>query len=199
MTIQLTDQTRLRTICNHEAGHYIVARELSFKTDGLMILIESMGGHSGYAAIQPWTSEIYNIEDSIHYLKRRIQVLYAGAIAESTEKNRKYDSNHALHEWQLGGSIDDYAKIRELTQTLRNVMYPNTTNEDKVQKELTLINNELCEKTGAIITMRLKLVFGISSMIFKKVKLYNTEYKLKESEINNIQNIRKLYIDSKGS
>ena len=91
--------------------------------------------------------------------------------------------------------MNDHAKIRELVQTLRNINYPLTIDQPNAQKELDVIDLDLIKKAGAIISTRLKLIQGIGDMLFQKVKLYNTQYELKEDEINTIPNIRKLYID----
>ena len=102
MTINQQDQKRIKLICNHEAGHYIVGRELSFKTHGITIVVQPFQGHSATAVIEPWTPSIDDLQKLRIYLERRIQVLFAGAIAEAMDENGKYDSDYALKEWRTG-------------------------------------------------------------------------------------------------
>lgn len=197
--IQPYDQSRIRLICNHEAGHYIVGRELEFKTHGIKILVQPNHGHFGEAIIEPWTAKITNFPKLINYLERRVQVLYAGAIAESMDENGDYNSLKALKEWESGASMNDHAKIRELVQALRNIKFPNTITQPEAQKELTQLDTELIEKAGSIVSKRLELIFGVGDLLFQKVKYYDTNYELPEKEINEIRNIRKFYIDSSDS
>jgi len=196
-SINPQDQKRIKRICNHEAGHYIAGRELSFKTHGITIIVQPFQGHSATAVIEPWTKDIDDFDNLRNYLERRIQVLYAGAISEAIDESGNYDANYALKEWQIGGATNDHAKIRELVQTLRNINYPKTEDQQRAQKELDFLDDDLIKKAGAIITTRLKLVQGIGDMLYQKVKLYNTKYELTEDEINAVPNIKKLYIDKR--
>jgi len=88
-------------------------------------------------------------------------VLYAGVISESTNKDGNYDSEYVLNQWRNDGGKDDYAKIRELVQTLRNIKYPNTTNIDQIQNELDVIDNQLIQDVGSIILERLDIIRGV--------------------------------------
>jgi len=195
MTIQYTDTNRIRRVCNHEAGHYIVARELLFTTHGIAVLFNLMQGHSGHAVIEPWTPNITSVTELSGYLERRIKVLFAGAISEAMEVTGKYDADHACKEWKTGGSTNDHSKIRELVQTLRNIKYPQTTDEPTAQIELTQIDEDLIQETGKIVHNRIELIKGIGDMLFQKVKEYDVKYELLETEINEVKRIRELYID----
>jgi hypothetical protein len=195
MTIQHTDINRIKRICNHEAGHYIVARELSFTTHGIAVLFNPIQGHSGHALIEPWTPNITSVTELTGYLERRIKVLFAGAISEAMEVTGKYDADYACGEWETGGSTNDHSKIRELVQTLRNIKYPETNDEATAQIELTQIDEDLIKQTGAIVYSRIELIHGIGDMLFQKVKEYNVKYELLETEINKVKRIRELYID----
>lgn len=195
MMIQSTDTERIKRVCNHEAGHYIVARELFFTTHGIGVQFSLGQGHSGHAVIEPWTSGISNINELETYLERRIRVLYAGAIAEAMDIEGNYHEDYALKEWKTGGSTNDHAKIRELVQTLRNIKYPQTTDEPTAQTELTKIDEDLIQQTGEIVHNRIELIYGIGDMLFQKVKGYNVKYELLETEINKVIRIRELYID----
>lgn len=195
MKIQQTDIQRIIRICNHEAGHYIVSRELKFITGGIKVNIKSMHEHISGAGIEPWTPNINNVNNIVEYLERRIKVLYAGVIAEATNKLGKYDSAYALNEWRKRGGKDDYAKIRELVQTLRNIKYPDTAESNKIQNELDKIDTKLIQEAGAIIMDRFELIQGVGDSIYRKIKNYNKDYELTEEEINKISKIRELYID----
>lgn len=191
MNIHSKDLVRIENICNHEAGHYIAGRELNFITQGISIEV-NINGHCGESVIEPRTMGIDNFQKLGEYLRRRIKVLYAGVISESFDKEDC--SNYALKEWRTGGGMNDYAKIKELTQTLRNILYPETELESQAQTELDKIDKELFDESIKIVTERRELIRGISSMLLEKVKEYDKKYFLTESEINNVQNIKELYL-----
>lgn len=192
MQIRNIDLERINRVCRHEAGHYIVARELLFKTNGISAKFQQ-NGHSAHAILEPWTHSVTNIEEVQKYLERRIQVLYSGAIAEAMNINGEYNSEFALNEWNNGGSINDYAKIRELIQALRNIRYPDTKDKETAQNELDEIDGNLIQKSGEVITNRLKLIYDIADSLALKIKDYNIEYQLTESEINQIKSITEYY------
>lgn len=187
--IRKSDHERIRRICTHETGHYVVGRELSFKTHGIEIQIQYPQGHLGQAGIDLWTPNISSLGELKDYLERRIKVLYAGAIAESFDDDANYDSEYALNEWTSGGSINDYAKIRELVQVFRNISYPDTSNESKVQEELTQIADPLINETLAIVERHFESIRRISDRLFSKVEFYSGKYDLGESEIDPIYEI----------
>lgn len=195
MDIQPTQRDRIIKICNHEAGHYIASRELKFFTGGINVNITSFQSHSAGAGIEPWSPNIDSVDKIVEYLERRAKVLYAGVIAEATDRKGKYDSDFALNEWRNGGGKDDYSKIRELVQTLRNIKYPDVINPDDVQKGLDEIDTEMIQNAGKIVMERLDLIQGVGESIYRKIKKYNVNYELSEDEINNIPKIRELYID----
>lgn len=193
MRIHQHDSIRIRKVCNHEAGHYILAREMKFKTHGISAKFDFPLGHSGSAGCEPWKPSIESSEDIGNYLERRVQILYAGVIAEAMDKEGNYDSDYALNEWRNGGGKDDYSKFRELIHVLRNIKHPNTIDEQEVQKQLDNIDNDLIQKTGEIVHKRIALIHGVGHSLFRKVQEYNTEYELSENEINQIQMIKRLY------
>jgi hypothetical protein len=73
-------------IGRHGAGHYIVALVFGFRAGDLTLkMIGPIEGHEAGAGIklgQPLT----NREDILQYLKKRVQVLYAGVLAEALQK-----------------------------------------------------------------------------------------------------------------
>jgi hypothetical protein len=64
MKIQQNDYERIKKICNHEAGHYIVASENLFKTHGISTNFSFPQGHSGESVIDPWIPNIKTIIDT---------------------------------------------------------------------------------------------------------------------------------------
>ena len=195
MPIEQFDQRRIRKICNHEAGHYIVAREMSFETNGIAAMFQPRIGHSGETHIQLWKHSIASLAELTAYLEKRLKILHAGAIAEAMDVQGKYDIEYARKACKEGSSAMDNAKIRELTHILRDTRYPDTSDEELAQQQLAEIGDELTQQAGAIIYDRIGLIHGVGDMLFRKVEEYNIKYELTEAEIDSIPIIRQLYLD----
>jgi hypothetical protein len=193
MKIHQNDFSRIKKVCNHEAGHYILAREMKFKTHGISATFTFPQGHSGSSGSEPWTPLITSVQDIEDYLERRVQVLYAGVISEAMDIKGNYNSDYALNEWRNGGGKDDYSKFRELIQVLRNIKHPETNDQQNAQKQLDFIDNLLIQKTGGIVHNRIELIYEVGDFLFRKVKEYNIKYELTEDEINQIPSIKTLF------
>jgi hypothetical protein len=102
------------------------------------------------------------------------------------DENGNYNSKYALNEWQNGGSMNDYAKIRELIHVLRNINFPDTVDELEAQSQLDEISERLIQESGKIVLERIKLIHSIGDSLFNKIKEYDVRYELTEDEINKI-------------
>ena len=98
--------------------------------------ISQISGHYGEAIVILPKERIDNYDKLKIYLNQRIQILYAGVIAESMNLDRSYNTEYALNEWRNGGGMIDYAKVRELTHVLRNITYTECSNEKVYQQQL---------------------------------------------------------------
>jgi len=183
MTIWGSDLERIQRVCMHEAGHLIVARRLNFKTGGISVLFHPRSGHSGESIVEIHES-IRNVIDLQVYLRKRIQVLYAGVFAEASW-NGSYDATYAEQEWkQLGGMID-HAKIKELTHLLRCSLHPELVGEEEANAQLEQIGKELIKKCGDLVMDNLDLIKALSEKLALKVTEYSKYYDLTEIEIDN--------------
>lgn len=194
MPINPIDDTRLLCICMHEAGHLVVAKELMFTTHGLTIKI-SYEGHYANAGIEPLTTGVIDIEHLMTYLNRRIKVLYAGVYAEAVDADGSFDHKRIKYELENGCATNDYSKIRELLQTLRNVAHPDTTDERQANCEIALSKSTLMEETSRIIENRYKVIKAIAEALVQKVTNYNLQYELTETEISQIPEVEEFLND----
>jgi hypothetical protein len=177
------DHERIRRICNHEAGYHVAARVMRFQTGGISAAVVRSAGHSANSNILLWKESIPDQDRLIDYLERRIKVLYAGTIAESMDVQGNYDQDHALYQWRLGGSMGDYAKIRELVQLIRTVRHPQPADEQKAQEQLNQIDLRLLTDAVGIIRNKIAVVYGIGDGLYQKIQEYNVQYVLTEMEI----------------
>lgn len=194
MPINPIDNTRLLCICMHEAGHLVVAKELKFTTHGLTIRI-SYERHYANAGIEPFTTGVTDIEHLITYLNRRIKVLYAGVYAESVNADGSFDHKRINNELENGGATNDYSKIRELLQTLRNVSYPKTVESGQANFEISLSKSTLMQEASRIIENRYKVIKAIAEALVQKVTNYNVQYELTETEISQIPEVEEFLND----
>lgn len=186
------EKYRISRLCNHEAGHLIVSKIFGFKTDGISLIVNPGVGHSGEATTILPKKGIDNIDKLIIYLNERIQILYAGVIAEATDINKNYNQDYALNEWRNGGGKVDHAKVRELTHVLRNITNPDTYVDKKHQEELDELDSINFDNAVQIVFDNIELIHEVGKLLSNKVILYNTNYDLSESELNELEKIEKL-------
>ncbi|MQP53293.1 MULTISPECIES: hypothetical protein [unclassified Flavobacterium] len=177
------DKIRAEKICIHEAGHLIASKLLGFKTNGISIKIYPTIGHSGEATIILPTPEITNNDKLIEYLEKRVQILYAGVIAQFTDIDKNFDNENALKEWRNGGGMVDYAKVRELTHILRNIKYPTTSEEDEQQLELDKLDQVNFANSVKIVFENIIEIHRIGKLLSYKVLQYDITYTLTEDEL----------------
>lgn len=176
-------------IGQHEVGHYITARVLGFKTGAITLVIHDLNGaHCGGTEIVPCCG-LRNLQSIEDYLERRITVLYAGALAESLSKG-KIDNNYAINLMRHGGSQNDYAKARELIQTLRNIRFPDTIAEEDVQKELDVLDNQLWNKAADIVLAESAIIEGLGNRLAGDIKHTNELVTLSAAELEVLPVIR---------
>ena len=132
---------RALQIARHECGHYIAARALGFETGALSVELLYPNGHRGGALIT-LPHPLRSIVEACSYLERRIQILYAGVLAESL-KDGKINEEKAREYVSTGGS-EDFAKVKELTHLLRNFRYC-----DEPVAEAQRHLDEICERLWA--------------------------------------------------
>lgn len=144
----MEEEQQIHRICRHEVGHLIIAREMGFTTYDLKVTYHPKGHHAS-SEIDLWTPHISDISSVIEYMQKRLMVLYAGAMAESFDRDGNYNGKHAINEWKNGGAMNDWAKIRELIQLLRNLKFPETTDPEQIDNQLNDIEYDICNRTGS--------------------------------------------------
>ncbi|WP_283184640.1 peptidase M41 [Pseudomonas svalbardensis] len=144
-------------IAHHEMGHYVVARALGFATGGVSLTVTMDLRHQGGASISLARS-ISSMEAMREHLEARMMVLFAGAMGQALVSKHSLDKRvdkskaTAILKGELGAE-QDYAKIRELRQLLRNIAYPDTvpTSSDRITAELKEITDRVWFRTQTIV------------------------------------------------
>jgi len=150
MIIDTYSKERFRLYANHEAGHLVVSKVLGFKVGDIELTITNINGNHSASAIIELDEPIKNIEDVVDYCERRVQVLYAGAFAESLTNN-EIDNDKALNSWKNGGK-SDFDKLRESIRIIRNIKFPEHTDSDDIQAGIDEIDSELVNKSAQLVS-----------------------------------------------
>jgi hypothetical protein len=159
-------RTKVLAFAKHEAGHYVVGRKLGFDAgDAYLTMLDGHGGHSGCVKMvlaQP-VRDFAAVHD---YLKRRLAVLYAGAVSQSIV-NGKPDQkvfNQCLQE----GAAGDKNKADELLHLLRNMLFPNSPEGDWA-KQLLDLETEAVQAAENIITKDQQAVDELANTLNERV------------------------------
>jgi hypothetical protein len=172
----------------HEAGHHVVGRALGFKTGSCSIKIigpvdEHIGGTEIVVA-RPLSSP----GDILTYLENRVQVLYAGALAQSL-KNGKVDHEAALECIRNHSGRNDYAKAKELIHLIRNIRFLEARDENDIQKQLDIINTELWNKAAEHVESDYEIIQGLGTRLADEVKAVNIKFELHAKVIDSLPKI----------
>jgi hypothetical protein len=126
-------------------------------------------------------------DDSVSaYLRKRVQVLYAGALAEALINGRVHQEN-SLEYIRIGGAID-YAKARELIHLIRNIEFGATENNEIAQTQLDKLDLELWNQAAGIVEQKHAFIEGLGSRLASEVKHIGTLYTISETELSTLSN-----------
>lgn len=177
MAIELPSHLRdtARALAQHEMGHYVVGRVLGYRTGEVSIELVDWNHYRGGAAI--FLAEGLRGGSVRDYLERRVQVLYAGAQAQTLRRNlpdSKVDEEAAIEiiENPTQGAEQDHAKTRELINIIRNIRHPNTPlpNDDEVNQQLKVISNDLWGRTKDLVDAHANVIVGLAQNLSDRVK-----------------------------
>jgi hypothetical protein len=111
-----------------------------FAASGITLRVGAKGDIAGGAEMSP-ARAVRSTEDVEKFLRDRIAVLYAGAIAQCSK--RKVVDCDALEVSLKTNAAGDHVKIIELLALLRNLIYPDTESVEAQNIELTRLDTEL--------------------------------------------------------
>jgi hypothetical protein len=181
----MIDEERVARICQHEAGHYLTAKILGFRTCGITIqLTDPVVGHIADSTLV-LASKLIDIDSIKDYLERRIQVLNSGAIAESIQGGA-ISNEVALASMESVGSMNDYARVRDLIQLLRSVRYPEASSDAEIQAGLKQIADDLWTRTHELVGGEMQRVVALAKFLATKIEAVGTVYGFNEDEISSI-------------
>lgn len=175
------DPRRALAIARHEFGHYVVARALGFQTGEISLTLNFPDGHRGEASVT--LSRPVSPAEISDYLEKRVQILYAGALAEALVK-QTVDQDLALTLIADRGAQQDHAKARELIQLLRNCRFPTTTDYEQAEAELAAIDLELWNKAAELVEFHAEDIHGLAGRLISEIKAYDQKVTLSATELD---------------
>jgi hypothetical protein len=163
----------------HEAGHFVVSRALGFKTgDIALTIVTSEGGYEG-GAETILTVPSVTCEEVMSYLERRVQILFAGALAQSLRRGTGTIDQKMAEECVNSQACKiDYAKARELIHLIRNIRYPQDITDEEMNGHLSIITEELWRKAATCVEFDYELIESIGQRLSSKVKAIGIEARL---------------------
>ncbi len=106
------------------------------------------------------------IEDVKKFLEDRVQILYAGSLAQSLQR-RKVDDK-AASKFLLSTASDDFSKVRELLKVLVGIKKPGAT-PDEFQAELTKTKDNLFNRSAKIVEKHADLIVDTAVFVMGKL------------------------------
>jgi hypothetical protein len=143
-TFMEEQREQARGMAYHEAGHLCVAKQLGFKTDGMVLDPGPLVGQGG--ARLRLQEELKTVEEIRDYLRRRVKVLFAGSIAEAVVFEGA-GSERAVEIIKNQGK-DDCRKATEFIQLLCNITLPLDQNDESGKQHLS---DELWRETFKLV------------------------------------------------
>lgn len=185
---------QVQSVAMHEAGHYVVARALGFRCEGLSVeLGRRMGAttHRGRSFIHVGE----DVGDSVGiaaFIERRVQVLLAGVMAQSLEDSGLVDQGAALRRLEVESRID-LARFEELTALLRNIHHGADQGVDFGARQTAELKDECWDRAVALVEQEQALIRGLAATLARRVKEIGVEYRLTEEDIHGMDAMQKRF------
>lgn len=192
MQPQQVTRERAFLIAKHECGHWLMATRLGFVAHDIEITITDLvRGHRGEASITLQT-ELKSVAEVRSYGRRRIGVLFAGALAESLLPDGQINWQYAIGqlEGEQGGAKDDFSKIRELLRILRSIEFQSPGSEEEHETQLKALQTPLWDRSADIIERDHEVLLGMAQSIVSRFKGIGVPFGMKEQEIRELPSIK---------
>lgn len=157
-------------LARHEMGHWVIARRLGFVPCSVTALIHLNGGRDGGSEII-LSENINSIEEIILYLERRIQVCWAGVVAEALGGGNtavKVDPAYARSLLKEAGGRTDAKVARELLHCLRNLRGASLQGDCATQ--FGAIFSDLWGKTIDIVEQHSEIILALASNLSERIR-----------------------------
>jgi hypothetical protein len=172
-----------RDYVRHECGHLVVAKALGFVTGGIIVQREV-----AWAEIDQYFS-CPSIESVSDHLMRRVQVLYAGAVAQTIQgKEIDQEACNNLFDGAppYNTAAHDFAKIKELLRLWIAIRYP-TASYARFEKQLGKAVVVLSNSAAKIVIREAVLIHAITDAVNRAYTQWNRVHKKGRFEFTQAQ------------
>lgn len=148
----------------YEFGHYLVSRILGFRPGAVTLakpLLTSTGGTAELDLMLP----LKTFPDVISYCERRIEVLFAGVLAEALE-NGVVDNERAIRYAETSGA-NDFTKAHEHLNLLRNCLHERSPSAE-ANLEIQQISDRLWQEACILVTAEGELIQQLAGELVRK-------------------------------
>ena len=140
----------------HECGHLRVARSLGFPTGGI-----HFSATEAEASIDLLVS-LKTIDEVLELIERRVQVLYAGSLAENLIRPKVQED--VVNKPLMSTAANDFAKVRELLRMWVGLKYPDVT-DSTFHEKLTQVNEKLYSKAAKLVEDNARLIVDLAVLV----------------------------------
>lgn len=186
-------QEYVLAIARHEAAHWIVGWRLGASMGAITMRLDHEPGtdslRSDCHATGDRLESISTVPEIEEHLRRRVRALMAGAIAQ-LPMDAPATIPEAMRIWQNEGQ-DDYAKIREFCQLLRNIQY-GEVDRNTALHQLNEISASLFQATVMDVQEAKAAIVELAERMTSAVKEFNRSYVFSSEEICSLASIKAL-------
>lgn len=155
----------------HESGHWVASRQLGFASGDLTARLLSHRfppGREGAASIN-LVEDLHSIDGTVAYLERRIQVCWAGVLAETLDRHRTgVDTDEACRLLNGDAGRSDARVAQELNQLLRNLK--GSSHACDPLSQLKELSDGLWLRTIRIVEDQRELILGLADNLTQRIR-----------------------------
>lgn len=191
----------IHMLARHEAGHYVAARCLGFTAGDIKLRIVGcpeiyegttvcLPRHHGGCYIEA-TEHLRTVEKVVDWLERRIQVLYAGSLAQAMESD-SVDRDLAKEILKANGSADMKA-INHFMALLRNILHPVDVLLEQIEPAMEALSQRLWEHAIALVEREASVIKGLAEVVARIAIHYTNNGVLSAEKIQRLEVIQKRF------
>lgn len=192
MKIEAEFKKQLYYIGLHEAGHYIVATHLGFQCEDISATVYNLNKDHIASTITILDKSLPNHNSVIDYCEKRVQMLYAGSLAQSLVDN-KINLDRLKAAFKSEG-VSDLEKVVELVTIVRGCKYPDIIGAENIIAYSKQIDQELLNKSAKIVLDNQTLIFEIGQLLIEGLNTFGEKFILKKAKIQSLPKFREKFI-----
>jgi len=171
-----------RGLCKHEAGHYVIGVVNGFDMGTCKVRLGMQpGARHGESEIFPF-QPLLSPSDVQTYIRRRIEVLYAGCLAEAELGGKVVESVFSSCIRQAANQ--DHAKARELLYVLGNFCAPVSARLEQRKDFANKLDLEVLNAAESKVLANIERINKVADALRAKLTAFDVDAALTNDEIN---------------